>query len=347
MNIDFSNVKLLKIITNLVGNKLQEEGYQLSQELSHVSPESEEYLNQYFLSQIQPIEFYHFTHSVEIELNEVYKLVSNIFDGEADFVEESHNFTKLLYENSTHPKIKSGELNVVLFDDVIADDEMVNAVGIFKSETNVPFINMQKEEGTDAYGINHRYGYELKGIDKGCLILNTARANGYVVLIVDKISGDAQYWMNDFLKVETLSSDFSETKAFMDMTKHFITKELEADTGIDKTEKIEIINKTVEYFKTNETFDKEEFESHVLKEPEVIESFQNFAPTYCEDRQINISESFGISNQAVKKQIRRFKNILKLDKNFQIYINGDKSLIEKGVEPDGRKFYKIYYEHEE
>jgi len=38
--------------------------------------------------------------------------------------------------------------------------------------------------------------------------------------------------------------------------------------------------------------------------------------------------------------------VLKLDKNFHIYIHGDRNLIEQGEEPDGRKFYKIYYEEE-
>jgi hypothetical protein len=48
----------------------------------------------------------------------------------------------------------------------------------------------------------------------------------------------------------------------------------------------------------------------------------------------------------VKKQARVFKNILKLDKNFDIYIHGNRELIEKGIDENGRKYYKIYYEEE-
>jgi len=55
---------------------------------------------------------------------------------------------------------------------------------------------------------------------------------------------------------------------------------------------------------------------------------------------------FEISNKAVKKQARVFKSVLKLDKNFHIYIHGDKKLIERGTDEVGRKFYKIYYEEE-
>ncbi len=42
-----------------------------------------------------------------------------------------------------------------------------------------------------------------------------------------------------------------------------------------------------------------------------------------------------------------FKSVLKLDKNFHIYIHGDKELIEKGYDDAvGKKFYKIYYDEE-
>ena len=58
------------------------------------------------------------------------------------------------------------------------------------------------------------------------------------------------------------------------------------------------------------------------------------------------NDIFAISPHAVKKQARVFKSVLKLDKNFHIYIHGDRSLIERGTEKDGRKFYKIYYREE-
>ena len=48
----------------------------------------------------------------------------------------------------------------------------------------------------------------------------------------------------------------------------------------------------------------------------------------------------------MKKQARAFKSVLKLDKNFHIYIHGDRNMIEQGIDNDGRKFYKIYYQEE-
>ena len=57
-------------------------------------------------------------------------------------------------------------------------------------------------------------------------------------------------------------------------------------------------------------------------------------------------DNFSISTSAVKYQSRVFKSVLKLDNNFHIYIHGDKELIEKGTDNDGRKYYKIYYDLE-
>ena len=47
-----------------------------------------------------------------------------------------------------------------------------------------------------------------------------------------------------------------------------------------------------------------------------------------------------------KKYKISYAILIKLDKNFHIYIHGDRQLIEQGVEKDGRKFYKIYYDEE-
>ena len=67
---------------------------------------------------------------------------------------------------------------------------------------------------------------------------------------------------------------------------------------------------------------------------------------YRENKQIELNNQFDISAKAVKKQARAFKSVLKLDKNFHIYIHGDRNMIEQGIDNDGRKFYKIYYQEE-
>ena len=130
------------------------------------------------------------------------------------------------------------------------------------------------------------------------------------------------------------------------MNKKFVTKQLSEDFEVTKADQIDLLNRSVEYFKSNDKFDKEDFEESVFHEQELIESFKQFDSAYRYDNNLELADSFEISAQAVKKQARVFKSVLKLDKNFHIYIHGDKELIEQGVEKDGRKYYKIYYNAE-
>ena len=89
-----------------------------------------------------------------------------------------------------------------------------------------------------------------------------------------------------------------------------------------------------------------EFVNDVVEKPSLIESFNNYKKDFQKDREIDLSDNFVISESAVKKQARSVKGIIKLDKNFHIYVHGHRELIEQGVDEQGRKFYKIYYSEE-
>lgn len=344
---DFEEVELDKLITHHIGNKLRDENIILSNEATAVNEdETLEYLLKYFLSQFKPVDFFNFTHSVKLEMNEVYTLARKIFAENDVFISESQNIARLLYESSDHPQIKEGELNVVYFTNIRLADEIVDAIGIFKSETDVPFIKMNEKD--KKYSIGHEFGFELKGIDKACIIFNTDQADGYSVLVVDNAnrSAEAKYWINDFLQLKPSKDDYNNTKDFLSITKEFVTKKLPEEFELSKTDKIDLLNRSIDYFKENESFDKEEFEKNVFKDEDVISSFQNFDTTFRAENDVELDDRFEISTQAVKKQSRIFKSVLKLDKNFHVYIHGDKNLIEKGTDSNGRKFYKIYYENE-
>ncbi len=58
-------------------------------------------------------------------------------------------------------------------------------------------------------------------------------------------------------------------------------------------------------------------------------------------------DEFDISGAAVKKQQRVFKSILKLDRNFHVYIHGNREMIERGYDEERTMhFYKLYFEEE-
>lgn len=344
MNIDFSEAKIEKLITHHIGNKQREESMSLTKEEIKTSDDTREHLISYFLVPMKMDDVYSFTHAVDFRQNDVFMSTKEIISNQSAFVEQSHNLGKLLYEATTHPKVNEGEMNIVLFSNIIVGDEMVSAVGIFKSENNVPFIQMNRT--LEGFDVGHEFGFEMKGVDKGCLIFDVEAGDGYRCLVIDKKSADAQYWIDDFLKVKPIGNEFYMTNNFLTMTKEFVTKQLPEEYDMNQTDKIDLLNKSVGYFKEHDSFDKEEFASEVFVDDEIKQSFQNFNNIYDTENELESKDSFDISAQAVKKQARVYKSVLKLDKNFHVYIHGDKELIEQGVEPDGRKFYKIYYTEE-
>jgi hypothetical protein len=345
-SIDFTQVELQHLITHHIGNKLRDEKFRLSSEPTIIAQDSIEFLLKYFLSSIRQDEFFTFFHSINLDLNEIFTLSKEIFSKPKSFIATSQGIAKLLYEHSTHPKINEGELTIASFSNIKLNNKFVDAIGLFKSETMVPFLKIKNQKSQ--FSVNHEFGFEIKGVDKGCLIFNINQKTGFQISIINNgnNSSDAQYWKDNFLKVKQLSNEFHQTNQFLGITKDFVTNQLSEEFEVSKADKIDLLNRSVKYFKTHAIFEKKEFEKEVFQDKGIIKSFQNFDSTFREENDINLQEDFSISVEAVKKQARVFKSVLKLDKNFHIYIHGDRELIEQGVERDGRKYYKIYYKDE-
>jgi hypothetical protein len=207
---------------------------------------------------------------------------------------------------------------------------------------------MDVQRQASQFHLDMKEGVELTKIDKGCLVIQTKEEEGYDVLIFDNQNRgeEAQYWKEGFLGLTPQKNEYHHTNHFLTLTKQFITEQLETELKVPKTEQVELLNRSIDYFKSKDAFDIEEFQSEVFASEEMIGSFRNFGSRYTEANDFDIASSFDISPDAVKKQSRVFKSVVKLDKNFHIYIHGRTDLIEKGVDMDGRKFYKIYYQDE-
>jgi hypothetical protein len=285
---------------------------------------------------------YEFMHEIDLELNPLFKLSESILDGN-DFISQSKNICQHLKTVSKHPNIKDGDLFIMKFDNINFDNKLCEGLGIYKVENKENFIETNKYFTGEA-GLTFRKGIGSKRLDKACLILFTEKP--YTVFIIDNTSNETDYWQNEFIKVKLRDDNVNSTNQFLSMAKSFVTKQFPSEFETTKADQIDLLNRSVEYFKKNESFDRQNFEQEVFQDNEVIKSFQSFDSKYSQENEINIADDFLISSQAVKKQARVFKSVLKLDKNFHIYIHGNNELIRQGVESDGRKFYKIYFETE-
>lgn len=344
---NFSNTKLANLTLHYIGNKMAEGKFLSSEESVVLSEELESKLTLFYLQKFATIpERYKFYHLSSLKFNEVYNFISDIFKTPEEFGRLSKEIAAHLYENCVHPNIKPGELHIGHFTECVYNNKSVDVIGIFKTEDKSSFFEVS--ENTNLLSLQYREGIDMNKFEKGCLIFNTAKADGYEVCVIDKQSKgeEAKYWMDDFLGLLQINNEFSQTNEVLSIAKNYIVNQYQEDFEVSKTDKIDLLNRSIDYFKTHESFDKNEFEKAVFYHPETIESFRNFDSQYRQNNEVDIEDNFDISPQAVKKQAKVFKSVLKLDKNFHIYIHGNKEMIEKGVEKDGRKYYKIYYENE-
>ena len=348
--VTFFEASLEQLSIHHTGNKLQNEFYVLSDHPLQVGDEKlKMLLMHYFLPAFEKSnEVYRFMHSsADLNLNEMFHFCSAIFSDLDSFHEHSINITKHLFNISGHPKIKSGELYVAFFKDLLLEGELVDAIGVFKSETKESYLKVQPDKG----GFNLSYeedAINIQKLDKGCLIFNTEREDGYKVMVIDQTNRtDAAYWKDEFLQIKIRNDNFSKTNTTLNICKDFITNKLDDEFDLTRADNIDLLNRSMKYFKEKESFNIDEFSEEVIENPKAIESFKNYSKAYNEEFDTDLDQSFDISNAAVKKQAKVFKSVLKLDKNFHIYIHGNKELIEKGFDDDrSMNFYKVYYKEE-
>lgn len=350
---DFRQIDLQEVIIHKVGNRSREEDVFLSQDALKIDEGQKAVLLSYYLNAFKSDEYFQFVgeeaadEETKFNGNRMYGLVRNLYKEPENFVEYSQKVAEYLFELSTHPKISSGELHVVKFSNCILDDEVVNAIGFFKSETKEPFIKLM-ETGPNI-DVKRQEGISLKKVDRACIIFNSDGINGYKILNVDKSKGDANpHWQYDFLTIQQRKEDFYNTNNFISMIKNFSDDVLVEENNIQPADQIAFIQRTEDYLKNKDQFTTENFSEEVIGDEEISEAFNNYIPNFESDYDIEIKKEFPVSKQAVKSNKKYFKSVIKLDKSFHVYVHTNPDNLEKGFDnARSMKYYKLYYKEEE
>lgn len=345
--LDLSTARLEHAALHYVGNKNADEGCFISNEALWLeTPENRQALKKIATSAFSDGETWKFTHTSELGMNETYVFCQRLFKAPEDITGISAELAKLLYEKSDHPQVKAGEFLVCYFNDCFYKNQSLRGIGLYKIEHKDLFLRL-RQVGT-GYDMQVIEGLALQKPDKACLILELNEEEGYTLFLADKQkNSDVQYWKDQFIQAVPASDNYNFTSTVLKLTKDFVTRELPEEFPVSKTDSIELLSRSMDYFKSNDNFDRKEFAESVFQDDRMIDSFMKYEEDYCKYNELPSAEQFEINNTAVKKQARVYKSVLKLDKNFHIYIHGNRNMIEKGMDDNGRKFYKIYFEHEE
>ena len=338
------DMKIESLALHYVGNQANEEPFVCSRKPFTLSEDMNTLLTEYFVGSFKSEERFVFHDDMGLGNNRVYRLVSDIFDNPHMLYDFSVDLATHLYENCQHPKIKGGDFIVAHISGMGVGHDICDAVGLFKIENKETFLTVEHDE--DGFDISPVDGVNLRRLDKGALIMNYEREKGYMVAVVDKTnSHGASYWIDDYLHLMRRQDSYFQTQNVMELTRNFVAQELPKQFDLNCADQADLLNRTMFYFKNTPKFDMNGFEQQIIPQQEVQGLFDDFRRRYEDERQFQIQEQFDVNPTAVKKQNRLYKSVIKLDKNFHIYVHGSRSLIEQGEDEHG-KYYKLYFNEE-
>jgi hypothetical protein len=342
--ISFEDASLNIISVHFIGNKIQEEPIKITETPLNLDQDICVLLKKYFTKFFKEQPFNHFVHESDLKFNECYSFAKEIFADPSGFHINSIKLAKHLYGVCDHPNIKSGEFYVVFFEQVYVGDAVCSALGLFKSENKDTFLKVYPEN--KSYTIEKEQGININKLDKGCLIFDVEAEEGYLAMAIDNTNRNdgAQFWIDKFLQIKPKEDNYYHTQNYLTMCRDFA---LEVFPDASLADKLSLAKESIEYFEKNEIFDKVTFHETALKSSEIIEAFEEYKTRYQEEKDIRIVDEFDVAPAALKKLKKVFKNVIKLDKNFHIYVHGNHDYIRKGFdEESGMNYYQLFFKEE-
>lgn len=348
--INLFNTQIETLSIHRVGNKSRNEALFLSENPFRTQDELMPLLKEFFLKSFREKEenYYQFAHAVDLEYNDMFNFASEIFTNPNQLHEVSKKITKHLFEQSNHPHIKNGEVYVAYLTNLNIDNQIVDAVGIFKSEVVSDFL--QFEEKGSLLEMQLQQGISLNKLDKGCLIFNYKKEEGYKILTVDSNRYDARYWLEHFLSVDAFHDENFITKKYLKFCQDFAKDVI--FPAEDKKEEVMFMNRSMNYFAKNDAFEETNFLNEVIDNPDLIPEFKNYKVDRGEKYSIEDVTQFPIANAAVSDARKKIKSVIHLDTNIQIkldFINPESAdkFVEKGWDEEKQMYYYLVYFNKE
>lgn len=273
----------------------------------------------------------------------VHKLIIGFYRKKIDFHELSKRLAILYSESTGNAKYREVEFLVCHFENIYEEKISSDAIGIFIIDGREEYLRIHRDNGIINISVDE--GLSFKKMDKACLIFHPDEKEGRNVLL-QKINLNYMRnpFIDDFLKVKPVPTSFYNTSNEINVLRTYLNRHEDEEDRLDKMEKM---NRSLEYFRSHDQYQQNAFESSVFEDPDEIDAFKAFRRNYAEDRDLEISDEYEISQNALNQRARYIRSVIKLDKNFHIYVHGNRHNIERGYDDaKGMKYYKIYYRNE-
>ena len=269
--INLFNAHIENLSIHRVGNKSRNEAIFLSDKPYGLNDEIVPLLKEYFFKSFREKEenYFQFAHEVDLEYNEMFNFATEVFNSPSEIHSVSKKITQHLFEQSNHPHIKIGEVYVAYFTNVLIDNNVVDAIGVFKSEVQTDFLQFEEKESNLEMILQQ--GINLNKLDKGCIIFNYKKEEGYKILTVDSNRYDTRYWLEHFLSVDAFQDENFMTKKYLKFCQEF-AKEVVLPAE-DKQQEVLFMNRAINHFAKNDEFEETVFLNEVMQNPEFIPEF--------------------------------------------------------------------------
>ncbi len=346
--ISFEKATLERLVVHAVGNRANDEKLHLSAAPYVLNSDISPVLLKYFTHSFKQTPYFVFSDEQGLYNNVVYQQVSAIFeDATNNLYSASCEIAKHLFEVTTHPNIKSGHLYVCYMKDCFVDGTQTDCVGIFKSETKQTYMKVFAQQ--ENFVINTDEGIDINKLDKGAIIFNKDKEEGYVVAVVDNVSKgtEAVYWTDDFLSLMQRQDAYFKTDNLLNIYKTFVKDQVPQQYDVSLIDQADLLNRADDYFHNNKNFNSQKFNEQVFANDDLAQNFEAYKRTYQTENSMQIDDDFMMSEEALKKASRYLRSVIKLDKNFTIYVHGQRNMVEVGEdENNGLKYYKFFFKKE-
>jgi len=226
MSLDVSSARITHCAVHRVGNRLREEGCELSKHEVAGSSELHGTLLRHYLSPLaKGGEQFSFYHESDISLNATRQFSTKVLSDPDSFLSVSQSIAKHLYSVSTHASISEGEFIAILFQDVRIDGNSHFAFGLYKIEQREKFLDVVRS--TDRINLIELSGIPITSIQKGALILGSDTT----VLVKEAGGQQTKYWTEHFLKVRPKQTNRSTSKLAAQLVKQVCAR-VDVESGL-------------------------------------------------------------------------------------------------------------------